>query len=133
LRNANVEARTSTRAPDPSERAEPTHAEIVDHVPTDTEPSVTSTEADNLVGRAFGDHELIRKVARGGMGVVYKARHTKLARTVALKMILSGGLAGTEVVQRFQAEPEANLKHSGIVPIFVRLVMTETAGGRKAT
>ena len=69
---------------------------------------------------SIGGYELIEEIARGGMGVVYRARHQGLKRLVALKMIMSGSMATFEERERFlrEAELAANLDHANIVPIY---------------
>jgi serine/threonine-protein kinase len=70
-------------------------------------PRVPGYEVESLLGR-------------GGMGVVFRARHLRLGRVVALKMTLGGAYAGPDELERFQREAEvvARLRHPHIVQIY---------------
>ncbi|HTU20999.1 MAG TPA: serine/threonine-protein kinase [Gemmataceae bacterium] len=68
----------------------------------------------------FGDYELLAEIARGGMGVVYKALHLRLNRIVALKMIRDPSAVHPDSFVRFlgEAEAVARVRHPHIAQIF---------------
>lgn len=77
----------------------------------------TAVRAEN--GRPFGQYELLEEIGRGGMGVVYRARHRSLGADVAIKMIRGSQLASADEVRRFyqEARVAASLSHAHIVRV----------------
>jgi serine/threonine protein kinase len=82
---------------------------------TDGGPA-TATDL-NLFPRSLGEYDIIRPLGRGGMGNVYLARHTKLGREVAVKVLATHRLSDQRASDRFEAEMRAvgQLSHPNIV------------------
>jgi serine/threonine-protein kinase len=82
-------------------------------------PSETPDVSPSAPYPAVPGYEILGELGRGGMGIVYQARHTKLQRLVALKMMKGGAEVSADDLQRFRTEAEAvaRLQHPNVVQI----------------
>lgn len=92
---------------------------IVSHPSQLTETLAQPTSGTQVVNKRIGDYEILGQIARGGMGVVYQARHIRLGSLAAVKLIRSGEFAGEQQIRRFHTEAQsaAQLDHPGIVRV----------------
>ena len=83
----------------------------------------------DLVGQRIGSFEIVEMIGRGGMGVVYLARDTKLKRSVAIKSLPAELQADSTARTRFRREAEllASLNHPNIAVIHD--IIEEESGG----
>jgi len=86
------------------------------------DPFVTGTRINSglLTGSRIGQYEVLELLGRGGMAEVYRGRHTRLDRTVAIKVLSANLAAEGDFRKRFEREAQsvAALKHSNIVGVF---------------
>ncbi len=76
--------------------------------------------AGRIKALVLGDYVILDKIGSGGMGQVYKARHRRMNRVVALKILPPAMLQDAQAIKRFQHEVEAAAKllHPNIVTAF---------------
>ena len=110
--------------PGPGQDAElaaiPAAGKVSSKLQAATAPSDALELDSTRIGPVIPGYAIEGELGRGGMGVVYKAKHLRLNRVVAIKMISAGSFPTAHSVRRFQAEAEfaAALDHPGIVPVY---------------
>jgi serine/threonine protein kinase len=92
-------------------------------VPEDARSNARSPDSVDMAPGQIpmvGNYEVLRRVSRGGQGVIYQARHSGTRRLVALKVLPREFARDAEYLRRFQREAQAcaKLKHPHIVPIY---------------
>ena len=94
-------------------------AQVDSLLPTTGSATGPSAPLDGRCPQVRG-YDVQAMLGRGGMGVVYEARHLRLNRLVALKMLQAGAYAGPHERARFQREAEvvAELRHPNIVQVY---------------
>jgi serine/threonine protein kinase len=108
--------------------AEPERGQVVERLKAlatkRVEPTVDSQATpdaspprEDWAGKQLGEYELLEMLGQGGMGAVYKAVHTRLKRTVAVKVLPKERTADERALARFNREMEAvgRLTHANIV------------------
>ncbi len=90
----------------------------IDHGPSNAaEQADVSAAVDQLELKQIGPYQLLAQIGKGGMGTVYKARHTRLRRVVAVKVLPTERMQDANAIARFDREMQAigRLEHPNIV------------------
>ena len=82
--------------------------------------AVQETELSEILPDVLGEYEIVRPIGSGGMGAVYLARHSKLGRQVALKVLANHRLTQPKMRRRFESEMRSvgQLSHPNIVTAY---------------
>jgi serine/threonine protein kinase len=78
-----------------------------------------SARIDPMVGKRLASYEILSRVARGGMGVVYRARHVYIDRIVALKVLDPALAERKDLIERFRTEAQslARVEHENVIKV----------------
>jgi serine/threonine-protein kinase len=92
---------------------------LSDTVPTDPASGSSPPVVDAVGAALAGRYEILRKIGEGGMGVVFEARHAKIGKRVAVKVLLEKYLEKPDVVARLlqEARMASSIGHENIVDI----------------
>lgn len=88
-------------------------------VPAGPRRSETSGRLDPLIGQRLASYEILSRVARGGMGVVYRARHVYIDKIVAVKVLDPALAQRADLIDRFRTEAQslARVEHENVVKV----------------
>jgi eukaryotic-like serine/threonine-protein kinase len=97
-------------------------------------PAVATPDPSILSGKRLGIYEVLEQIGAGGMGVVYRARDTKLRRDVAIKILPTAFTSNPDRMARFEREARVlatlNDPHIGAIYGFGRVRRDSGAGPR---
>ena len=86
----------------------------------ESDPGDRKLAVDDSIPEVLGDYQIVQEVGRGGMGIVFEAKHTTMRRRVALKVLPKSSAEKPNYLKRFltEARSAGQLHHTNIVPVF---------------